>query len=81
MPWVTIFAVYFVVWWLVLFMVLPFKVHNQVDTGQITLGTEPGAPAILRLWPKLAITSVVALVFTLLLLWGLSQPLIREYWS
>lgn len=79
--WVTILAVYFVVWWLVLFMVLPFRVHNQIDAGEIVRGTEPGAPVHPRLWTRVAVTSLVAAVFTALLLWGLSQPLIREYWQ
>lgn len=80
MAWLTIFAIYFVVWWLVLFMVLPFRVHNQIDAGAVVPGTEPGAPVMPKLWTKMAITSVIAAVATGLLFWGLSQPLIQEYW-
>lgn len=76
----SIIAIYFVVWWLSLFMVLPFKVYNQVDAGQVTPGTEPGAPALLRLWPKLLITSLLAGALTALLLWGLTHPVLMEYW-
>ncbi|GLQ57740.1 DUF1467 family protein [Devosia nitrariae] len=76
----SIIAVYFVVWWLCLFMVLPFKVHNQIDDGQVTPGTEPGAPALLRLWPKLLVTTALAGVLTVLLLWGISNPTLQEYW-
>jgi predicted secreted protein len=81
MNWISIFAVYFVVWWLSLFMVLPFRVHNQVDAGDWVHGSERGAPVILRLWPKLLAASLLAAVLTALLLWGLSTPLLREYWS
>lgn len=80
MPILSLFAIYFVVWWLSLFLVLPFKVRNQVDTGEIFKGSEPGAPALLRMWPKLLITTVLAGVVTALLLWGLNNPMLREYW-
>jgi len=81
MPIITIVAVYFVVWWLCLFVVLPFRVRNQIDTGEHVLGTERGAPAgIFRFWPKLLVTTILASVVTALLLWGLSSPWLREYW-
>ena len=81
MPIVTILAVYFIVWWLCLFMVLPFKVRNQIDAGEHVPGSERGAPAgIFRFWPKLLITTLLAAVVTALLLWALSNPLLREYW-
>ncbi len=38
----TYFAIYCVVWWMCLFVVLPFRVHNQVDTGEYIQGTERG---------------------------------------
>lgn len=81
MPIITILAVYFIVWWICLFLVLPFRVKNQIDTGEHVLGTERGAPAgIFRFWPKLLATTVLAAVVTGLILWGLSNPLLREYW-
>lgn len=81
MSWISYAAVYFVLWWLCLFLVLPFNVRNQHDTGQVTKGTEPGAPALLRLWPKLLVTTVLAAVLLVLLMWGLSNPDLRRYWS
>lgn len=82
MPIVTILAVYFIVWWICLFLVLPFRVTNQIDVGgDIVPGSERGAPAgIFRFWPKLLATTLLAAVVTGLLLWGLSNPLLREYW-
>ena len=80
MPLFSAFAIFFVVWWLCLFVVLPFRVRNQVDDGEWVEGTERGAPAVLRLWPKLLITTALAAVVTGLLLWGLSNPFLREYW-
>jgi predicted secreted protein len=77
---VTTLAVYFIVWWICLFLVLPFRVRNQVDDGDWVKGSERGAPAIARLWPKLLATTILAAAVTGLLLWGLSNPLLREYW-
>ncbi|UJQ94947.1 DUF1467 family protein [Mariluticola halotolerans] len=74
-------AVYFVLWWLCLFVVLPFGVRNQVDAGTVVEGTEPGAPVVLRLWRKLLITSVLALVVQVVLSWALSNSLLQHYWS
>ena len=79
---ITVLAVYFIVWWICLFLVLPWRVNNQIDVGEIVPGTERGAPAgIFRFWPKLLATTVLAAVLTALLLWGLSNPMLREYWS
>ena len=81
MSYISIAAIYLVVWWLCLFVVLPFKVRNQVDAGEWQQGTERGAPAgVFRFWPKLLITTLLAAVVTALLLWALSNPLLREYW-
>jgi len=77
----TIAAIYFIVWWLCLFVVLPFKVRNQMDEGEWVQGTERGAPPFFRFWPKLLITSVLAAIVTALLLWGLSSEWLQEYWS
>ncbi|RYE83730.1 MAG: DUF1467 family protein [Hyphomicrobiales bacterium] len=82
MPILTILAVYFIVWWLCLFVVLPFRVKNQVDVGEHVPGTERGAPAgVFRFWPKLLVTSLLAAVVTGLVFWGISNPFLREYWS
>lgn len=55
-------AVYFVIWWTVLFAVLPFGIRSQAETGEITHGTEPGAPTLPGLARKAAITTVIAAV-------------------
>ena len=57
-------AVFFIVWWLVFFTVLPFGAHSQADAEEITLGTEHGAPARLKLGRKAAITTVIAALVT-----------------
>jgi predicted secreted protein len=62
----TSLAIYFIIWWTVLFAVLPWGVRSQVESGTVTHGTDPGAPAIPHLWRKLAWTTVVStLIFAL----------------
>ena len=58
-------ALYFVVWWTALFAVLPFGVRSQADAGDITVGSDPGAPALPGLNEKAIWTTMVAaVVFT-----------------
>jgi predicted secreted protein len=63
----TAIAIYFIIWWLALFVVLPWGARSQHEAGDISPGTEPGAPALPRIAAKLLWTTVVAsLVFSLL---------------
>jgi len=66
-------AVYFVIWWTVLFAVLPFGVRSQSEAGSVDDGTDPGAPVAPALLKKALITSVVAaIVFACVwYIWGL----------
>jgi predicted secreted protein len=60
----TAIAVYFLIWWVTLFAVLPFGVRSQLEEGEIVAGSDPGAPAVPRVLAKLAWTTLVAtLVF------------------
>ena len=59
----TAIAIYFLIWWVTLFAVLPFGVRRQDENSEIAPGTDPGAPAIPRLGLKLLWTTVVASVF------------------
>jgi predicted secreted protein len=62
----TAIATYFIMWWVVLFAVLPWGVRSQRENGVVAHGTDPGAPAIPRLGAKLFWTTVVAaLLFAL----------------
>jgi predicted secreted protein len=78
---ISVIAIYFVVWWLTLFAVLPWGARSQADAGEVTPGTEPGAPAvIMRYWKKLLITTVLAGVVVALIFWALTNPVLQEYW-
>jgi predicted secreted protein len=56
----TIIAIYFIIWWVVLFAVLPWGVRSQQESGAVAPGTDPGAPAVHRVWRKLLWTTVIA---------------------
>lgn len=53
-------ALYFIVWWLVLFAVLPFGIRSQVEEGAVVPGSEPGAPSRPALLEKALLTTVIA---------------------
>lgn len=53
-------AIYFLIWWIVLFAVLPWGIRSQEESGSFAEGTDPGAPAVPGLGRKLAWTTVVA---------------------
>ena len=56
----SLIAVYLVVWWIILFAVLPWGVRSQEEEGEAVLGTMPGAPARPMLVRKAIATSIVA---------------------
>jgi predicted secreted protein len=58
----TALAIYFVLWWVVLFAVLPWGVRSQQESGEVTPGTDPGAPVVPYLKQKLVWTTVVTAV-------------------
>lgn len=60
-------AIYFIIWWLVLFLVLPFGIRNAHESGEaVEEGNEPGAPVNPRLVRKAVITTILATaVFTI----------------
>jgi predicted secreted protein len=72
----TIIAIYFLIWWVTLFAVLPWGVRNQEESGEISPGTDPGAPAVHKVWSKLLWTTVVATALFAILYFVYSQGLI-----
>lgn len=57
---ITAIAIYFLIWWVVLFAVLPFRVRSQREGGQVVSGSDPGAPALPLLGWKLIWTTLVS---------------------
>jgi predicted secreted protein len=62
----TALAIYFVLWWVTLFVTLPFGVRSQHEEGVGAPGTDPGAPILARMGWKLIWTTVIsAIVFAI----------------
>ena len=63
-------AIYFIIWWVCLFAVLPFGVRNHHEAGELVeQGNEAGAPVRhMMLRKALATTVIAAIVFAFI--WG-----------
>ena len=65
----TAFAIYFVIWWITLFLTLPFGIRSQHEVGGGVAGTDPGAPVTSRMGRRLLWTTVLsAAIFALAML-------------
>ena len=69
----TAFAIYFVLWWLVLFLTLPFGVRSQHEDGEGAPGTDPGAPIMARMGRKLIWTTMISAVIFAIAMWAYYQ--------
>jgi predicted secreted protein len=56
------FAIYFVLWWVTLFVTLPFGVRSQHEDGEGAPGTDPGAPVATQMGRKLIWTTLISAV-------------------
>jgi predicted secreted protein len=65
-------AIYFVVWWIVLFAVLPFGVRTQEEAGDVVAGTPPSAPAKFSLLRVVIINTIVAFI-VFLFIWAVIE--------
>jgi predicted secreted protein len=74
MDWFGTAVVFAIVWWLILFMVLPFGAAppDEVEPGMAT-----SAPAKPRMPVKLAITTILAALVTALIVWLIDSGLIQ----
>jgi predicted secreted protein len=58
-------AIYFLIWWVTLFAVLPFGVRPQHE-GEMVPGTDPGAPVVPRiLWKLFWTTAASGVIFAI----------------
>ena len=62
MTWVSLIAVFFIVWWLVLFATLPFSLRTQDEDGEVTLGTTASAPRGPHVGRAMLRTTIVTVV-------------------
>jgi len=75
MGWMLGIALYFIIWWTLLFAVLPFGIQSQHELNQIVPGSEPGAPVHPQLGRKLLANTVIAA-----LLWGVADYVYTTYY-
>ena len=74
MTWLGTAVVFAIVWWLVLFMVLPFGAAPPAD---VEPGMADSAPAKPRLLLKVAFTTVLAALITALIAWLIDSGLVQ----
>lgn len=60
MPIFTMFAIYFIVWWIALFACLPIGVRTQVEAGDVVPGSTESAPHRFQFWRVILLTTVVS---------------------
>ena len=78
MSWVLTFAVYMVLWWTVLFAVLPIRLKTQDDEKNVTLGTVSSAPgksrhvAMAMLWTTILSLAIFLAFYAITSTLGLS---------
>lgn len=61
-------AIYFTMWWIVLFAVLPFGVTSQEESGTTVPGTDRGAPLAPLLVRKALWTTAISTILFLALI-------------
>ena len=69
MFWVSLIAIYFVLWWLTLFAVLPFSVRTQDEDNNVTLGTPASAPGGPHMARAVLRTTIVTTIIVGLFFW------------
>ncbi|RAK68963.1 DUF1467 family protein [Phenylobacterium kunshanense] len=74
----TSIAIFFTIWWTVLFMVLPWGVQSHADAGvKVPGGGEPGSPVNPKLKQKFLITTAISVVVFAILWLVLTLGLIK----
>lgn len=66
----TLIAIYFVLWWVVLFLTLPFGVRSQAESGEGVAGTDPGAPVTAMMLRKALWTTLISALIFAAAMWG-----------
>ena len=80
-------AIFFVIWWVVLFAVLPWGVRSHHEAGLTDQFTDAGAPLRPRLVLKAAVTTLITallfaafyIIYEYRLITLDSIPILREY--
>jgi predicted secreted protein len=62
MSWFSAVAIYFIIWWTVLFIALPFGLKTQDEAGDVTLGTVASAPRGPHMLRAVLLATIIAFV-------------------
>ncbi len=63
-------AIYFIIWWMTLFAVLPFNVRTQDEAGEIVPGTPESAPSEPKLF-RIILTNTIVASFVFAIVWSI----------
>jgi len=74
------FVVFLIIWWVVLFAILPIGVRGQAEEDDVARGTEPGAPTKANMLWKVKITTIITLVLWLIICAVITFSLIDLEW-
>lgn len=66
MNWLSMFAIYFIVWWVTLFAILPIGVTTHDMSEGAVGGTRGSAPSDPRMGYKVLVTTIISAIITAL---------------
>jgi predicted secreted protein len=70
-------ALYFLIWWTLLFAVLPIaRAKTQGEVGEVVPGTPEGAPSKLVMGRIILINSILAAVLFVIAAWAMNRYLV-----
>ena len=70
-------ALYFVIWWITLFAVLPItRGQTQGESGDVVPGTPESAPASMRMGRLVLVNTLVAAVVFAIAAWAMNTYLV-----
>ena len=55
-------AIYFIIWWMMIFITLPFNMRPQFEEGEVADGTEAAAPANPQLLKRMIWNTILSAV-------------------
>ena len=68
-------VLYVVIWFLVMFVTLPFHERSQAEDGDVVPGTQEGAPAHFRVKRTVVFVTIIATV-----VWAIAAGIIISGW-
>lgn len=72
------FAIYGMIWFVCLFVVLPFGVVSQAEDGSVEPGSPASAPTQPRIGLKMFITTILAAIVYAFTYWVLTSGFMRH---